>query len=233
LTANIFGTDLGTVNRSVSQALRAAGEPPKGATLEVRGQLTPMRELFQGLSTGLVLAVIVIFLLLSANFQSLGLALVTVSSVPAVIAGVCLMLLVSGTTLNIQSFIGAIMAVGVAMANGILLVTFAEQRRRDGANAVQAAVEGAVSRARPILMTSLAMMAGMLPLAVALGEGSEQGAPLGRAVIGGLLAATMATLFILPLVFALVRGGASRQSASLDPDDPASGYFAPAAPTPG
>jgi multidrug efflux pump subunit AcrB len=232
LTANIFGADLGSVGRSVSQALRKAGEPPKGATLEVRGQLTPMRELFQGMSIGLVLAVIAIFLLLSANFQSLMLALVTVSTVPAVITGVCLALLLTGTTLNIQSFIGAIMAVGVAMANGILLVTFAEQRRREGASAVQAAVDGATSRARPILMTSLAMMAGMLPLALALGEGSEQGAPLGRAVIGGLLAATVATLLVLPLVFALVRQRASRQSASLDPDDPTSGYYVPLAGTP-
>jgi multidrug efflux pump subunit AcrB len=225
LTANIYGQDLGSVSRQVSQAIARSGEPPKGANLDVRGQIPPMQQLFQGLGTGLALAVVVIFLLLSANFQSLRLALVTVSTVPAVIAGVCLALFVTGTTLNIQSFIGAIMAVGVAMANGILLVTFAEERRRQGASSVEAALEGAASRVRPILMTSLAMIAGMLPLALALGEGSEQSAPLGRAVIGGLAAATFATLFILPSIFAIVQKRASVRSASLDPDDPASVYY--------
>jgi multidrug efflux pump subunit AcrB len=161
----------------------------------------------------------------------LRLALVTVSTVPAVLVGVCLALYGTGTTLNIQSFIGAIMAVGVAMANGILLVTFAEQRRREGANSVEAALEAAASRIRPILMTSMAMIAGMVPLALALGEGSQQSAPLGRAVIGGLAAATFATLLILPSVFALVQRRASTRSASLDPDDPESAYYSPASAT--
>jgi Cu/Ag efflux pump CusA len=142
-----------------------------------------------------------------------------------VIAGVCLALFVTRTTLNIQSFIGAIMAVGVAMANGILLVTFAEHRRREGADAVDAALEGAASRVRPILMTSMAMIAGMIPLALALGQGSEQSAPLGRAVIGGLAAATFATLFVLPSVFAIAQRRASTRSGSLDPDDPRSAYY--------
>jgi multidrug efflux pump subunit AcrB len=168
-------------------------------------------------------------LLLSANFQSLRLALVTISTAPAVIAGVCLALFMTRTTLNIQSFIGAIMAVGVAMANGILLITFAERRRREGASAVEAALEGAASRVRPILMTSMAMIAGMIPLALALGEGSEQSAPLGRAVIGGLTAATFATLFVLPSIYALVQSGGSVRSASLDPDDPESEYYSPVA----
>jgi multidrug efflux pump subunit AcrB len=145
------------------------------------------------------------------------------------------MLYLTGTTLNIQSFIGAIMAVGVAMANAILLVTFAENRRRENTGdvgrrqaAAAAAVEGAGRRLRPILMTTCAMMAGMLPMALAWGESGQQNAPLGRAVIGGLAAATFATLFVLPSIFALVQSVATTESASLDPDDPASAYYTPA-----
>jgi multidrug efflux pump subunit AcrB len=130
-----------------------------------------------------------------------------------------LALALTGTTLNIQSFMGAIMAVGVAVANAILLVTFAERSRMSGNAAAQAAVEGAVSRLRPIAMTSLAMLAGMLPLAIGFGEGGEQTAPLGRAVVGGLAAATAATLLVLPAVFAIVQAHAHRHSASLDPDE--------------
>ena len=132
MTANIAGTDLGSISRQVTEALRRAGEPPRGVKVEVRGQIPPMRDMLGGLGLGLGLAILVIFLLLSANFQSLRLSLVTVSTAPAVIAGVVVMLYLTHTTLNIQSFIGAIMAVGVAMANAILLVTFAESRRRHG-----------------------------------------------------------------------------------------------------
>jgi multidrug efflux pump subunit AcrB len=181
-----------------------------------------------GLSFGLALAVVVIFLLLSANYQSWRLAFVTVTGTPAVIAGVVLALYVSGSTLNVQSFIGAIMSIGVAMANAILLVTFAERLRCAGATAADAAVQGAGSRLRPILMTSLSMTAGMLPLALAIGKAGAQTAPLGQAVIGGLVAATLTTLFVLPAVFACVQQGASRDSASLDPADPASPYYCPA-----
>jgi multidrug efflux pump subunit AcrB len=187
-----------------------------------------MREMLGGLGLGLGLAVVFIFLLLAANFQSLRLALVTLSTVPAVIAGVVLMLAATGATLNIQSLIGAIMAVGVAMANAILLVTFAENHRRDGATAAEAAVAGAASRLRAILMTSCAMMAGMLPMALALGEAGRQQAPLGRAVVGGLMAATVATLFILPGVFAIIQRRASARPASFDPNDSASAFFSPA-----
>jgi multidrug efflux pump subunit AcrB len=169
---------------------------------------------------------VAVFLLLTANFQSLRLALVTVSTIPAVVAGVLVMLYITGTTINIQSFIGAIMAVGVAMANAILLVTFAEKRRSETADIQTAAVSGAGSRLRAILMTSLAMIAGMLPMALALGEAGQQNAPLGRAVVGGLIAATLATLFLLPLFFALLQAKASTKSPSMDPDDPESRYFA-------
>ncbi|MGO8748512.1 MAG: efflux RND transporter permease subunit [Thermoguttaceae bacterium] len=227
MAANIAGTDLGSISRQVAQALRRAGEPPPGVKVEVRGQIPPMRDMLDGLALGLGLAIAVIFLLLSANFQSLRLSLVTVSTAPAAIAGVVVMLHLTRTTLNIQSFIGAIMAVGVAMANAILLVTFAESRRRHGEVVTAAAVEGAGGRLRPILMTTCAMTAGMLPMALAWGESGQQNAPLGRAVIGGLAAATAATLFVLPSVFALVQSHATTESASLDPDDPQSAYYIP------
>jgi multidrug efflux pump subunit AcrB len=233
-TANIEGEDLGRVAQHIAQALRAAGEPPRGVTVEVRGQVVPMQQMFgalaggqvfEGLTAGLGLAVVVIFLLLAAYFQSLRLALLVILTAPAVIAGVALMLYVTHTTLNIQSFMGAIMAVGVATANAILLVTFAERARRAGAAVVPAAMDGARHRLRPILMTSCAMIAGMLPMALGLGEGGEQTAPLGRAVIGGLLAATVTTLLVLPSLFAIIQGWAGTQSASLDPDDPESAHY--------
>ena len=169
------------------------------------------------------MAVVVIFLLLAANFQSLRLAFVVVSTVPAVLAGVVLMLLATRTTLNVQSFMGAIMAIGVAVANAILLVTFAEQAR--GRGDAQPAIDAARARMRPVLMTSAAMIAGMMPMALAIGEGAEATAPLGRAVIGGLAAATLATLIVLPSVYSLVQQSASRVSASLDPDDQGGGFF--------
>jgi len=225
MTANIEGEDLGRVAAQISRALAAAGEMPRGLEVNVRGQVSPMQEMFFALEIGLAMAVVVIFLLLTAYFQSLRLAFISVSAVPAVIAGVALFLWLTRTTLNIQSFMGAIMAIGVAVANAILLVTFAERARQEGAPPVAAALEGARSRLRPILMTACAMMAGMIPMALAIGEGGEQVAPLGRAVIGGLAAATFATLFILPSVFAIVQARASVLTASLDPDDPQSGHY--------
>ncbi len=224
LTANVVGEDLGRVSGEVKAAIQRAGDPPRGTRVNVRGQIDPMTQTLANLAMGLALAVVVIFLLLSANFQSVRLSLAVVSTVPAVICGVILILLVTRTTLNVQSFMGAIMAIGVAVANAILLATFAEKYRRAGATSAQAAVQGARTRMRPILMTSLAMVAGMIPMALALGEGAEQTAPLGRAVIGGLLASTFATLTILPSVFSIVQGRASVASPSLDPDDPESAY---------
>ncbi len=226
LTANIAGEDLGRVASRVSRAIERAGAPPKGVNVDIRGQIVPMREMLTGLSVGLAMSIAVILLLLTANFQSAKLALVTLSTAPAVVAGVVLALWLTRTTVNIQSFMGAIMGMGVAVANAILLVTFAERDRREGrASAADAAAFGAKGRLRPILMTSCAMSAGMLPLALGWGEGGEQSAPLGRAVIGGLVAATLATLLVLPSVFALVQGRTGRDSASVDPDDPESRYF--------
>ena len=226
LTANIHGSDLGSVAKQIHAAIKEAGAPPAKTSVAVRGQIPPMEEMFTGLRNGLLLAVVVIFLLLAANFQSVRLSLVVISTVPAVLAGVALTLWLTHTTLNIQSFMGAIMAVGVAVANAILLVTYAERARMSGDSA--AALTGATSRLRPILMTSFAMMAGMLPMALGLGDGGEQTAPLGRAVIGGLAAATLATLFILPSVFAVVMTGKHTRSASLDPDDADSPQFSTA-----
>jgi multidrug efflux pump subunit AcrB len=223
--ANISGTDLGAVSKKVQQAIQKAGEPPPKVNVNVRGQIVPLQQMLSGLQTGLLLAVVVIFLLLAANFQSIKLSLIVVSTVPAVITGVALALWLTGTTLNIQSFMGAIMAVGVAVANAILLVTFAERSRMGGAVSDAAALEGVRSRLRPILMTSVAMIAGMTPMAIGFGEGGQQAAPLGRAVIGGLLAATVATLFILPSVFAIVQKRSGTRSASLSPRDPQSSYF--------
>jgi len=184
-----------------------------------------MRDMLGGLQNGFMLAVVVIFLLLAANFQSVRLPIIVISTVPAVIAGVAFALWLTGTTLNIQSYMGAIMAVGVAVANAILLVTFAERSRTEGSTSTEAAIEGAQSRLRPILMTSVAMIAGMVPMALGLGEGGHQTAPLGRAVIGGLAAATVATLLILPSIFAVIQARASTKSASLDPTDTESSHF--------
>ncbi len=183
-----------------------------------------MRQIFGNLSVGLALAIVVILLLLAANFESIRLSLIVLSTIPAVLAGVVLMLLFTGTSLNLESFMGAIMAIGVAVANAILLVTFAEKNRKAGADAKVAARNAAGERLRPVLMTSLAMITGMIPMALAIGRGSEETAPLGRAVIGGLIAATAATLLVLPTVFGLVQKRASLISPSLDPDDPNSAH---------
>ena len=225
LTANIHGKVLGDAAREVRAALARVGAPPRGLTVSVRGQLPPLEDTVAGLRIGLLLAIAVIFLLLAANFQSVRLAFAVLCTVPAVLCGVAAMLLVTGTTLNVQSFMGAIMAIGVAVANAILFVTFAEMRRHEGADHLDAALHGGRSRLRAILMTAVAMIAGMTPMALGLGESGRQTAPLGRAVIGGLAAATLATLFILPSIYAILERRARVASPSLDPDDPASRYY--------
>jgi multidrug efflux pump subunit AcrB len=219
LGANIAGEDLGGVADRVSRVLEHMEKPPQGVTVSLRGQVVPMQEMLGGLETGLLVAAIVIFLLLAANFQSFRLSLVVVLTIPSVLAGVAIALRLTNTTLNIESLMGAIMAIGVAVANAILLVTFAERHRREGAQAAAAAVEGAAGRLRPILMTSCAMIAGMLPMAAGFGEGGAQTAPLARAVIGGLIGATFATLMVLPAIFAIVQRNQTRASHSLHPED--------------
>lgn len=225
ITANFVGNDLGEVASLVQNAIAKAGTPPTGSTVEIRGQIPPMEEMQSGLAIGLILAIVAVFLLLTAYFQSIRLSLAAISTIPAVVTGIVLTLYLTNTTINIQSFIGSIMAIGVAMANAILLVTFAEKRRVEFDNIKQATIIGAGSRLRAILMTSLAMIAGMLPMALALGESGQQNAPLGRAVVGGLVAATIATLIFLPLIFAFLQSSATLKSASLDPEDPQSQHF--------
>jgi multidrug efflux pump subunit AcrB len=224
-TANISGASLGRVARAVNEAVARAGEPPKGTTVFVRGQIPALEETQSGLQLGLLLSIATIFLLLAAFFQSFRLALAILSTIPAVLCGVVLMLLATGTTLNVQSFMGAIMSIGIAVANAILFVTFAEMSRHEGHTSFEAAVVGGKSRVRAILMTATAMIAGMLPIALGIGTASEQTAPLGRAVIGGLIMATMATLFVLPAVYAVLQKTATLHSASLNPHDPASRYY--------
>jgi multidrug efflux pump subunit AcrB len=223
-SANVGNNDFARAAKEIDRAIANAGQAPRGVTTQVRGQVSALKQIFAQLAIGLALAVVVILLLLTANFQSLRLALIVISSVPAVLVGATVMLLFTGTTLNLESFMGTIMAIGVAVANAILLVTFAEQNRRNGADAISAARSAAAERLRPVLMTSLAMIAGMIPMALAIGRGSEETAPLGRAVIGGLFAATLATLFLLPTVFGIVQKGASLKSSSLDPEDSDSPY---------
>jgi multidrug efflux pump subunit AcrB len=213
--ANIANEDLGSAARRVAKAIADSGAPPPRVSVTMRGQVAPMKEMLSGLQQGLIIAVCAIFLLLAANFQSLKLSLIVMSTAPAALAGVSLSLWLTHTTINLDSFMGAIMALGVAVANAILLVTFAERARLNGATAVEAAEEGARSRLRPILMTSLAMIAGMTPVAIGLGDADKQLVPLGRAVIGGLVAATLATLFVLPAFFARVQRYSHRRSVSL------------------
>jgi multidrug efflux pump subunit AcrB len=225
LTANIHGITLGEAAIKLNQALAGAGSPPKGVKVVMKGEIPPLEQTISGLRIGLLLAVVVIFLLLSANFQSMRLALAIVLTVPAVLCGVLLMLRVTDTTLNVQSFMGAIMAIGIAVANSILLITFAERFRHDNSTVMDAAREGASSRLRAILMTAAAMIFGMLPMAIGFGESGAESAPLGRAVIGGLLLSTFATLTILPSIYAILQRRASMTSPSLNPMDPASRYY--------
>ena len=220
LSANLGRNDLGSASREINRAIARAGTPPRGVTVQVRGQVSAMNQIFGNLSVGLAIAILVILLLLAANFESVRLSLIVLSSAPAVLAGSLLALLITRTSLNLESFMGTIMAIGVAVANAILLVTFAEQNRKAGADARTAARNAAGERLRPVLMTSLAMTAGMVPMALAIGRGSEETAPLGRAVIGGLLVATAATLLVLPTVFTIVQRRAPVASPTLDPDDP-------------
>jgi len=225
LTANIHGIALGDAAPRLRQAMAAAGTPPRGVTLRMRGEIPPLDQTISGLRIGLALAVLVIFLLLAANFQSLRLSLAIVLTIPAVLCGVLLMLLATRTTLNVQSFMGAIMAIGIAVANSILLVTFAERARHDGRPLLEAIREGATGRLRAILMTAAAMICGMTPMAIGWGEGGAQSAPLGRAVIGGLVVSTFATLTILPSIYAILQRGGTTGSPSLNPMDPESRYY--------
>ncbi|GAB3942632.1 efflux RND transporter permease subunit [Spirosoma harenae] len=225
VTANLQKKDLGSAQKAVEQAIKEAGDPPRGVIVEMGGQTNLLTDTLSSLQTGLLVAIVIIFLLLAANYQSFKLSLVILAAIPAVVAGALLMLLACGATLNLQSYMGLIMSVGVSVANAILMVTNAENLRLEIGQTRKAAILAANSRIRPILMTSIAMIAGMVPMASGLGEGGDQIAPLGQAVIGGLIASTLAALLILPCVFTQLQAKATTQSVSLDPEDPESKFY--------
>ncbi|HXW84836.1 MAG TPA: efflux RND transporter permease subunit [Candidatus Binataceae bacterium] len=203
VNSGVAGRDLGGAAGDVQRAIESLGKLPPGTQVTIRGQSQAMHQSFGTLELGLVLAVILVYLLMAANFQSWLEPFIILMAVPGALAGVLWMLVITRTTINVESLMGAIMAVGVAVANGNLLITFANELREEGYGPVEAAIEAGRIRLRPILMTALAMILGMLPMALAIGEGSELNAPLGRAVIGGLIAATLMTLFVVPAVYSI------------------------------
>ncbi|HZO52024.1 MAG TPA: efflux RND transporter permease subunit [Bryobacteraceae bacterium] len=224
-TANLHGVSLGEASSEIQAAIARAGAPARGITVALRGQIPPLEETLAGLRRGLYLAIAVVFLLLTANFQSFRLSIAVLLTTPAVLCGVVLALWFTSTTVNIQSFMGAIMAIGISVANAILLVTFCELARHEGSSPTEAAIAGSTGRLRAVLMTAIAMIAGMLPLALGRSEGGEQMTSLGIAVIGGLLLATFATLTVLPALYAILQSRAHKLSPSLDPDDPESTHY--------
>ncbi|MGI4788932.1 MAG: efflux RND transporter permease subunit, partial [Janthinobacterium lividum] len=215
--ASTQNRDLGGVSNDITKVIAGAAKHlPKGSTITVRGQVQSMNSSFTGLSLGLIGAVVLVYLLLAVNFQSWLDPLVVVSGAPGAMAGILWMLYVTQTTLNVPSLTGAIMTIGVSTANSVLVVTFANERRLEGMSALDAAIDAGYTRLRPVLMTALAMIVGMIPMALALGEGGEQNAPLGRAVIGGLLVATLTTLFIVPISYSVLR---KNQPQPIEEDD--------------
>ena len=219
--ANVHQSDLGAASTAVQKVLKEVGEPPRGLVVSSEGLMQLLEETLSGLQTGLAVAIVVIFLMLTAYYQSFALSGLILSVVPAVIGGSLLMLLISGSTLNLQSYMGIIMSVGVSVSNAVLMINQAEVNRlKHGLPARQAALLAASSRLRPIIMTTMAMIAGMVPMAIGMGEGAEQIAPLGQAVIGGLILSTLTALLVLPQLFVLIMKNKTRDSLSLDPDDP-------------
>ncbi|MBV9669482.1 MAG: efflux RND transporter permease subunit, partial [Acidobacteriales bacterium] len=200
--------DLGGVASDVKRVMdQFKGKLPRGSSMTIRGQVETMRSSFVGLGVGLVMAIVLVYLLIVVNFQSWLDPFIIITALPGALAGILWMLLLTHTTLNVPSLTGAVMCMGVATANSILMVSFARERMEEGYTAWDAALEAGYTRMRPVIMTALAMMIGMVPMALSLGEGGEQNAPLGRAVIGGLLFATVATLFFVPVVFSIIHGG--------------------------
>ena len=219
VSANIYKKDLGTATSDVQKALKTVGTPPKGLIATIGGMSDLLTDTLNSLQNGLGFAILVIFLLLAANYQSFKLSHTVLVTIPAVILGSITALLLTGSTLNLQSYMGMIMSTGVSVANAILIVTNGESLRLEFKDATKAAITSASVRLRPILMTSFAMIAGMIPMASGMGEAGEQSAPLGRAVIGGLFASTLAALFILPLVFAWVQDKTTYDEPSLMPEE--------------
>jgi CzcA family heavy metal efflux pump len=215
--ASVSGRDLGGVSDDLMEKVQAIQKDlPKGSRMVIRGQVQTMRTSFEGLAIGLVGAILLVYLLIVVNFQSWLDPFIIITALPGALAGICWMLLITHTTLSVPSLTGAIMSVGVATSNSILMVSFAREQMAEGKSARDAALEAGFVRIRPVVMTALAMIIGMVPMAIGLGEGGEQNAPLGRAVIGGLLFATFATLFFVPCVFSMIHGRRERKRAGAD-----------------
>ncbi len=203
--ASVQGRDLGAAGAEVERIVaKDRSLLPRGSFIRMRGQVETMRTSYANLLTGLAFSVVLVYLLIVVNFQSWLDPFIIITALPAALAGIVLCLFFTNTTLSVPALMGAIMCMGVATANSILVVSFARERLAEHGDAVKAAVEAGFTRFRPVLMTALAMIIGMVPMALGLGEGGEQNAPLGRAVIGGLLLATVATLVFVPSVFALL-----------------------------
>jgi multidrug efflux pump subunit AcrB len=215
--ANVQDRDLGAVARQVSKIISAdASSLPRGTFVTLKGQVETMRSSYTGLLGGLIFSILLVYLLIVVNFQSWTDPFIIITALPAALAGIVLFLFLTRTTLSVPALMGAIMCMGVATANSILVVSFAKGRLAEHGNAVRAAVEAGATRFRPVIMTALAMIIGMVPMALGLGDGGEQNAPLGRAVIGGLLCATVATLLFVPCVFALIHGSEKSERARME-----------------
>ena len=215
--ASVDGTDLGSVVDGVKAVVAAVEKDmPRGTRIRIKGQAESMESSFGGLATGLVFAVVLVYLLMVVNFQSWLDPFIILTALPGALAGIAWMLFLTHTTISVPALMGAIMCVGVATANSILVVTFANDQRRAGRDATAAALAAGMTRLRPVLMTALAMIIGMLPMALAHGEGGEQNAPLGRAVIGGLGLATLSTLFFVPVMYAMLRRRAPAHDAEVE-----------------
>jgi multidrug efflux pump subunit AcrB len=203
---NVDGKDLGYVSQQVQKLVDASKKDlPKGSLLIVRGQTKTMESSFTGLYTGLMFSIVLVYLLMVVNFQSWTEPFIIITALPCALAGIIWILFITGTTLSVPALMGTIMCMGVATSNSVLLITFANEKLHELRDSYQAALQAGYIRLRPVVMTALAMVIGMVPMALSLGEGGEQNAPLGRAVIGGLILATVGTLFFVPTVFMMIR----------------------------
>jgi multidrug efflux pump subunit AcrB len=212
---SVDGRDLGSVSRQMTPIINASRKDlPKGSQIAVRGQIATMNASFIGLLGGLVLSIVLVYLLIVINFQSWLDPFIILMALPAALAGIVWFLFATQTTISVPALTGAIMCMGVATANSILVISFSKEKLEAGKTAAEAALEAGFTRFRPVLMTALAMIIGMLPMSLGLGEGGEQNAPLGRAVIGGLLLATVATLFFVPVFFSIVHDRKAERAAA-------------------
>ena len=219
VSANMYDKDLASATAAIQKSIKEMGEPPAGLVAEIKGESSLLVDTLDSLQTGLIAAIIVIMLLLAANFQSFGLSLAVLSSIPAVLLGAMLILLATGSTINLQSYMGLIMSTGTSVANAVLIVTNAEHLRHEYKDPFKAAAVAASLRLRPIMMTTISMIVGMIPMATGIGEAGDESAPLGRAVIGGLACSTIASLLIVPLVYGWIMQKSSLRTPSLLPDN--------------